>query len=99
MTLTGKKGAGMNKQLPAGRLGFQLLRRFARPTQRASLRYAPRRVLRDTASITAPQQHSDELPFLSGNARHSKRSFRFFTFTSALFRFTNLSNRTTPLLF
>ena len=45
-----KRGAGMSRQLPAGRLGLQRLRRFARLAQRASLRYAPRRVLRDTAS-------------------------------------------------
>jgi hypothetical protein len=40
----------MSRQLPAGWLGSQRLRRFARVAQRASLRYAPRRVLRDTAS-------------------------------------------------
>ena len=40
----------MSRQLPAGRLGSQRLRRFARLAQHASLRYALRRVLRDTAS-------------------------------------------------
>jgi hypothetical protein len=50
----------MSRQLPAGRLGSQRLRRFARLAQRASLRCAipPLR--------TALRRYRDEPPFLLG---------------------------------